>query len=205
MKHPPQITAVLDELEAFGKANDAAVSDRTSKLLNLERETAQLVELLILNGRRRRLLEIGTSNGFSAIWLAATLRAVGGTTPLVTVERDADKVAQAEANVGRAGLSDLVRIRHGEATAVVESLDGPFDCVFFDADRVSAPAQLRSLLPGKLTPDALVLADNVTSHPEENAEFLALVRGLADFRSTVVPVGKGLLVACRLETSAAAR
>ena len=189
-------TAVLAELATHGQTHDAAEADRRRKLLNLEPDTARLIELLILNGRRQRILEIGTSNGYSAIWIAATLRRLGGTVPLLTLEREADKVAQARRNVERAGLGDLVRVLEGEATPLVASLEGPFDCVFFDADRISAPEQLRLLLP-RLTPDALLLADNVLSHPGEIAGLLAAVEKLPDFRSTVVSVGKGLLVACR--------
>jgi len=200
IQHPQPVAAVLEELAAFGRANDASEPDRRRKMLNLEPETAQLIELLVLNGRRLRILEIGTSNGFSAIWLAATLRLLGSTVPLITLERDANKVAQARRNVERAGLTDLVHILEGDATSLVASVTGPFDCVFFDADRVSASEQFRLLLP-KLTADALVLADNVISHPDESAEFLALIRTRSDFQSVVVPIGKGLLVACRRQAA----
>ena len=69
--------------------------------------------------------------------------------------------------------------------------------MFFDADRRSAPEQLRLLLP-KLTPDALLLCDNVLSHPAEVAEYLAAVEALPDFQHVVVPIGKGLSMAHRL-------
>jgi len=75
----------------------------------------------------------------------------------------------------------------------VAGLEGPFDCVFFDADRVSAPDQLRLLLP-RLSPDVLLLADNVLSHPNEIAGYLAALEALRDFERVVVPLGKGLSV-----------
>jgi predicted O-methyltransferase YrrM len=75
-------------------------------------------------------------------------------------------------------------------------LEGPFDCVFFDADRISAPRQLDVLMP-KLQADVLLLADNVLSHPEEISGYLSAVSGLADFSSVTVPVGKGLNIAYR--------
>ncbi|HEX6780169.1 MAG TPA: hypothetical protein VF099_18305 [Ktedonobacterales bacterium] len=75
-------------------------------------------------------------------------------------------------------------------------MSGPFDGVFFDADRLSAPAQLSLLLP-KLTPDALLLADNALSHPEEIAGYLAAVTARSDFDHLVISVGKGLSVAYR--------
>jgi predicted O-methyltransferase YrrM len=76
------------------------------------------------------------------------------------------------------------------------SVAAPFDCVFFDADRVSAPAQLEILLP-KLAPDALLLADNVLSHPQEVAEYRKMVECLPGFIWTVIAVGKGLHIAWR--------
>ena len=81
-------------------------------------------------------------------------------------------------------------------TEIVANLSGPFDCVFFDADRLSAPTQLK-LLIAKLTSDALVLADNVLSHPQEIAEYLATLDTLQLFDTLVIPIGKGLSVAYR--------
>lgn len=187
------IDAVLRDLETFGRENDAHIADRARKMLNLERETAEVLHLLIRGGNRRRVLEIGTSNGYSAIWIAAALPAG---CVLETVERDEEKVAEARRNLERTGLSERVRIYQGEATATVAGLSGPFDCVFFDADRTSAPEQLRLLLP-KLASDCLLLADNALSHPFEIAAYCAAVAGMSDFVSTTLPIGKGLHIAHR--------
>jgi predicted O-methyltransferase YrrM len=185
---------LLSDLFAAGREHDARELDHARRLLNLEPDTAQLVSILIRNGRRRQVLEIGTSNGYSTIWLAWSVKQTGGR--VTSIERDADKQAQAGANLDRAGLRALVDLRRSDATAVVASLAGPFDCVFFDADRRSAPEQLALLLP-KLTDDALLLADNALSHPDEIAGYLAAVEALPDVEHLVVPVGKGLSVAYR--------
>ncbi|MBP2291264.1 O-methyltransferase [Azospirillum rugosum] len=190
------VDRVLRDLESFGRENDSREGDRARKMLNLERETAELVHVLVRSGRRRRVLEIGTSNGVSTLWLAAALRATGATEPLISVERDPAKSAEARANLERAGLADRVRLLVGDATEVVAGLPGPFDCVFFDADRWSAPDQLRLLLP-KLERDCLLLADNALSHPEEIAGYIAAVEALPDVASTTFAVGKGLHVAHR--------
>ena len=190
------VNRVLRELESFGRDNDSRESNRALKMLNLERETAELLHLLLRSGRRRRVLEIGTSNGVSTLWIAAALRAVGAAEPLISVERDPARSAEARANLERAGLADRVRLLVGDATAVVAGLPGPFDAVFFDADRWSAPDQLRLLLP-KLERDCLLLADNALSHPAEIAGYIAAVEALPGFAATTVAVGKGLHVAHR--------
>lgn len=187
-----ELQQLLIELEAFGAENDAREDDRAKKMLNLERETAQLISIMIRSSQRKHLLEIGTSNGYSTLWLAWAAKATGG--HVTSIERSPDKQAMADANLRRAGLRDHVELLLGDATEIVASLAGPFDFVFFDADRTSAPDQLKLLLP-KLLPGALVLADNVLSHPDQIAGYLAAVESVPDFDHMVVPVGKGLSVA----------
>ncbi len=80
------------------------------------------------------------------------------------------------------------------ATAIAAQHTGPFDCLFFDGDRISAPAQLDILLP-KLFRPALLLADNALSHPDQIAGYLDRVSGLPQVSHIVLPVAKGLSVA----------
>ncbi|MBV9282444.1 MAG: class I SAM-dependent methyltransferase [Chloroflexi bacterium] len=185
---------LLAEIQEQGRRRDEREPEHSKRFLNLEPDTARLISILVRSTRRTRVLEIGTSNGYSTIWLADALRSTGGR--LTSVERDAGKQALADANLRRAGLRDPVELVQGDATAVVEALPGPFDLVFFDADRKSAPQQLSVLLP-KLTPNVFVLADNVLSHPEEIAPYLRAVESLPGFEALIVPVGKGLSLAYR--------
>jgi predicted O-methyltransferase YrrM len=194
----PPVMRVLDEVERFGLSHDPAQAERKHKMLNLERTTAELIHILLLSSGRKRVLEIGTSNGFSAILIGATLQSIDGAVPLTTIEQDPLKVAGARRNIAHANLSFMVQVIQGSATAVVDDLAGPFDCVFFDADRVSAPEQLKILLP-KLEPDVLLLADNVLSHPQEVEAYIATIAELPDFVTATVPVGKGLHIAFRRE------
>lgn len=188
------LRALLAELEEAGRLNDEREQERSKKMLNLEPETARLISILLRSSKRTRLLEIGTSNGYSTIWLAWAMRVTGG--QVTSIDREAEKLRLADENLRRAGLREFVELRQGDATNIVADLSGPFDGVFFDADRLSAPAQLSLLLP-KLTPDALLLADNALSHPEEIAGYLAAVTARSDFDHMVIPVGKGLSVAYR--------
>lgn len=188
--------AVLAGLEQFGRDNDARRQDRSSKMLNLERDTAELLHLLVRATNRKRVLEVGTSNGVSTIRLAAALQDSADAQPLFTIERDGAKHAQAVENLRLAGVSERTCLLLGDATEIVRTLVGPFDCVFFDADRVSAPEQLAVLLP-KLAPDCLLLADNALSHPGELAGYRTMVEQLPGFISVLVPTGKGLHLAHR--------
>jgi predicted O-methyltransferase YrrM len=190
----PELAARLDALHAEGAAHDAGEPERRRKRLNLERPSAELLYLLLRASGRRRVLEIGTSNGLSAIWIQAALRGTGGA--LISIDREPAKIAEARANLVAAGLLDGATLLCGDATEIARDLPGPFDCVFFDADRVSAPAQLELLLP-KLTADALLVCDNVLSHPDEVAGYLDAIGRLPGFAATTVPVGKGLHLAHR--------
>src|ERR671925_296937 len=91
----------LDELYEEGSRNDAREQDRSKKMLNLAPETAQLLSILVQSSRRTRLLEIGTSNGYSTIWLAWAASATGGR--VISIDRDAHKQAMADANLRHVG------------------------------------------------------------------------------------------------------
>jgi predicted O-methyltransferase YrrM len=188
----PELRTLLKQLEEHGRAHDARESEHSRRLLNLEPETAELVSILARSSGARRALEIGTSNGYSTIWLAASIGPAGGR--VVSVDRSGEKQGMARENLSQAGLSEYVDLRCGDATEVVRTLTGPFDLVLFDADRKSAPAQLNLLLP-KLAATAFVLADNVLSHPAEIVDYLVMLKGLLQFRHVVVPIGKGLSIA----------
>jgi len=185
---------LLKEIEERGRENDARTTEHSRKMLNLEPASAQLLSILVRASGVTRGLEIGTSNAYSTIWLAWSLSPAGGR--IVSIDRNPDKHSLARENLRRANLLDRVDLRTGDAAEIARELTGPFDLVFLDADRRKFPEILQILLP-KLAPKALVMADNVHSHPEEIAEYLKLVSSIADFQHTIVPVGKGLSIAFR--------
>lgn len=187
-----ELRAFLRELEEQGRTHDAQESEHSRKFLNLEPETAEIVSILARSISARRVLEIGTSNGYSTIWLAASIGPEGGR--VISIDRSPEKQEMARANLAQAGVLEYVDLRLGDATEIVKTLPGPFDFVFFDADRVSAPEQLALLLP-KLAHPALILADNALSHPDQIAGYLAAIAGLHDVQHVIIPVGKGLSVA----------
>jgi predicted O-methyltransferase YrrM len=157
-------------------------------MLNITPDTGRLLWILIRTSRATRILEVGTSNAYSTIWLADAARATGGR--VVTLEADPGKIALARENLRRAGCADRVDLIAGRATETLATLTGPFDFVFLDADRASYLTYLELVLP-KVLPGGLIVADNVTSHPDELAAYLARVRSHPELVSVTVPVGKG--------------
>lgn len=188
------LQTLLAEMQKHGRAHDACQQDPNKKMLNLRPETALLVSILVRSSRRTRLLEVGTSNGYSTIWLAWAAAAHGGR--VISIDHSAEKLALADANLRRARLRHIVDLQPGDAAEVVRTLPGPFDFVFFDSVRMRPEEPLKPLLP-KLSEDALILADNVLSHQEGMRSYLGLIAEHPAFTHAIVPVGKGLSVAYR--------
>ncbi len=151
---------LLDEDAALELALRDAVDAGLPTIAVTPSQGKQL-QLLARSIGARRILEIGTLGGYSAIWLARAL-APGGR--LVTLEVDPRCAETAAASIARAGLADVVEIRRGAALDTLPALAAehpePFDFVFIDADKRHTPDYFEWAL--KLTrPGALIVADNV--------------------------------------------
>jgi predicted O-methyltransferase YrrM len=182
------LTALLDQLARFGAENDARETERPRRMLNITPDTGRLLWILIRSMRAAKILEVGTSNAFSTIWLADAARETGGR--VTTLEVNAGKIRLALENLERAGLSDRVDIVEGRAEESLRRLDGPFDFVFLDADRPSYLTYLELVVP-RLRPGGLLVADNVTSHAGELQDYLARVKSHPALFSVTVPIGNG--------------
>lgn len=186
---------VVEALEAEQRERSAR-AERGEDVLPLRclpREGAELLHLLAATGGRRRALEVGTSAGYSGVWIAAALPADG---ELVTIERKPRKIELARRTFARAGLDGRVRIEQGEALQVLSDLQGPFDLAFLDADKDAYPAYLRHCAR-LLRAGGLLVADNVLSHRRDLAPYVRDVRAHEEFVTVTVPVGNGLEVSLK--------
>jgi predicted O-methyltransferase YrrM len=197
---PPQETGLVDtlealmaELERFGAANDAATSERARRMLNITRDTGEFLAVMVRATLARRVLEIGTSNGYSTLWLAGAAKAIGGC--VTTVEFAPYKVGLARANFERSGLSPLITLIHEDASRFLQRDDQvAYDLVFLDAERPQYAGwwpQLRRVL----RPGGLLIVDNATSHTQQLAPFVAVVSADREFTTCLVPVGNGEFLA----------
>ena len=195
------LLALLERLARFGEDNDARETARPRRMLNITRDTGRLLWILVGTTRATRILEVGTSNGFSTIWLADAARSTGGR--VTTLELNPDKIALARTNLAEAGLAAFVDIVEGRAADTLAALPGPFDLVFLDADRPSYLTYLELVVP-KLRAGGLLVADNVTSHASELGDYLARVKSDPRLFSVTVPIGNGEEIAVKLGDGGAA-
>ena len=187
----------LENLYADGAEHDRAQPDRLLKRRNLESDTADLLSTVVRIARARTVVEIGTSNGYSTIWLADAVGDTGGAVVSVdTASLDEARNNLASADTVQPGLAARVEFRQDDGGAYLARLaDGSVDLLFLDSERVEYPGWWPH--PARILRPAGVLAiDNVLSHADEVAPFLKLLD--RDFVGTTVAVGKGLYLASRL-------
>src|ERR1035438_1392067 len=186
---------LLSEIEQFGKDNDTAITDRSRRMLNITRDTGEFLDVLVRATNARRALEIGTSNVYSTLWLAHAAIAIGGL--VTTVELSNAKVTMAAANFERSGMASVIRQVHGDAGHVLSSTgDSQYDLIFLDSERLEYPGWW-PYLRRMLRPGGLLVADNATSHSEQMAPFIELVKADPTFNSCLVPIGNGEFLATR--------
>jgi caffeoyl-CoA O-methyltransferase len=156
---------------------------------NVTEADGRLLHDLILKRGYARALEIGTSTGHSGIWQAWALSKTGGS--LVTVEIEEFRHLTAVRNFRAAGLDAWIDARLGDAHKLVETLEGPFDFIFIDADQNWTPSYFRALLP-KLAAGGCFAVHNVLSlgYMKGVREFLDEVRAL-DFMETTIETSSG--------------
>jgi caffeoyl-CoA O-methyltransferase len=145
----------LPELRAVAEETGAAFSERAG-MLSGHLEGSFLRTLIALTGARR-VLEIGTFTGYSALAMASALPA-GGT--LVTCDISEEHVAVARRHIEASPWRDRIEIRMGDARQTIAALEGPFDVVFIDADKVNYANYYEAVLP-KLADDGVIAVDNV--------------------------------------------
>ena len=183
------------ELERFGEQHDEAQPSRGRKMLNITRDTGELLALLVQTRGAQAVLEIGTSNGYSTLWLAEAVKRLDGR--VTTIELDESKRAMAALNFEHAELEPWIDQLAGEAGSLFPSLPtAGYQLIFLDSDRQHYQGwwpEIRRLL----APRGLLVVDNAISHESEMRDWMAQVRRDPDFLTSLVPVGKGEFLVVR--------
>lgn len=167
------VEPLLAELEGKGR-----------QMLSVPRKDGQFLHLLVKASRAKSVLEIGTSHGYSAIWMSLALEETGG--KMTTIEIRPDRVELAKANVGKAGLSHRVTFKEGDAHQIVPTLDGPFDFVFLDADKSGQVDYFNKLFPKKLAPGAIIAVHNAIRSAGDMKDYFDLINAHPEFDSIIL-------------------
>ena len=192
---PERVRGVMTSLEARDARDRVDGTPHGKRLRAIAPDVGRLLAGLILAGRSRLIVEVGTSGGYSTLWLAIAAARTGGR--VITYEIDPEKAKLARATFAEAGVQELVDLRESDGVAALPGLAGTADLVFVDAEKRD---YLRMLEPAilALRSGGWLVADNLVSHEDELVGFRDAA--LADPRlvGLVVPVGGGELLAVRL-------
>ena len=177
----PRILSLIDELDALRTSRDDH--------WQIPRVEGEMLHHIALSSGAKRIVEVGTSYGFSGLWWGAALRETGG--QLHTIDMSRKKYDASRQTFDRAGLSNTIVNYLGDAREVLATIDGPIDIAFIDADKPACRAYFDLIWP-KLRVGGSILTDNATTHREELAEYIAYVRSVPRAGSTEVAIGNGV-------------
>ncbi len=182
----PQIVEVLTGLEEVRKG--------AVPFWNVPQTTALFLHMMVRVTQAKKVLEIGTSNGYSGIHLAEALSHNQGV--LYTVESHAERFKIAGQNFQRAGLTPFIKQIFGHAPEILPEVNEVLDLIFLDATKLEYKSYLEVLIP-KLRSGGVMIADNCVSHRKELGEFFKLVEEAPELESVLLPFDSGLLMAIK--------
>lgn len=175
-------------------AFDALQTERTQRYRNIEPESALFLAMQIRVQQSKKILEIGTSTGYSTLWLANAAQETQG--QITTLEIEPDRTAQAQQYAQELGLDHVIDFRIGDAQAFLNNNLNHYDFILLDAERDAYVDYWDNLQYMIVPKSGIMIVDNVISHAAEVQEFIALVQSDARFITTTLSVGAGLFLVC---------
>ena len=181
----PAIESILKGIKAADKG-----------LLAVSEEDGRFLRVMVATRNARSVLEIGAASGYSGIWLGLGARETRG--HVVSIEYDPQRAKEAAANIQKAGLTDVVRVVHGDAFVEIPKLQGTFDLVFLDAWKPDYKRFFDMVFP-RLEPGGVFLAHNVVNKAPDMEPFLKTIQNHPRlFTSIVSPGSEGMSVSYKL-------
>ena len=174
-RDPAQLKQLLDQMDAKGY-----------RFWSVPRKDGEFLHLLVKATRARSVLEVGTSHGFSAIWMGLALEETGGR--LTTIEIDKERYDLARRHVSEAELAQRITLIKGDAHREVVKLEGPFDFVFLDADKEGQMDYFNKRYPKKLVPGGILAAHNAIRQANSMKDYLEMIRKHSGFDTVTLSV-----------------
>jgi len=172
-REAPHIRRLLDEMDSKG-----------SQFLSVPRRDGEFLYFIVKATRSRNVLEVGTSHGFSAIWLGLALEETDGR--LTTIEIDKERYDLTRRNVREAGLSRRITCIRGDAHVEVTKLEGPFDFIFLDADKEGQTDYFNKLYPKKFLPGGILAVHNAIRQANFMKDYLEMIQKHPDFDTVIL-------------------
>lgn len=182
----PSIQKLLNELENFGQKNKGC--------FNIPASTGKFFYNLLLISKSKNILEIGTSNGYSTIWLSEAAKHNNG--KITTIEISEFKVKMAKENFKRSKLNNI-KIIHGDAIKEIPKLNQKYDFMFIDAIKRYYIDYLR-LAEKNLKKGSIIVADNAVIFKDKMKNYLNYVEKGKNYSSVLVPIGTGVEFSVKL-------
>ena len=171
--------------------------EKTAKqYTNIAPENGQFLFILIRSIQAQNVLEVGTSNGYSTIWLAAALKETGGR--LMTLEFDPKRAEEAQMHLQEAGLDSIVEVRIGNALDEIPKCDTTFDLIFLDAEKDEYRRYLELALPN-IRPGGLIVADDTVTMRDEMLDYIEFVFNTPLLHSVDIPLDDGVILSYKAD------
>jgi caffeoyl-CoA O-methyltransferase len=191
----PEVLDVMARLEMRDQQERARELPGSERIQALHPESGRLVYVLALARGAKNIVEIGTSHGYSTLWLAAAAKVNGGV--VVTCDTNRERIAAARDNFAAAGLADVIQILEGDAREMLRDRGEPVDFLFIDAEKGYYESYF-DVVYQRLVKGGIVVADNVLSHRDELEDYIMYVENHPNLESAMVPIGRGLEISVKL-------
>ena len=193
-------TAFTDRINQLYRSfmqHDAVQSDRIKRYRNIEPDSAQYLAMLIRIQQSKKILEIGTSTGYSTLWMADAIQVTGG--KLTTLEIDSARTAKAQNYATELKLDHVIDFWVGDAkNFLVEQHDQQYDFILLDAERDAERDAYLDYWPYLqqmfIKQGSVLIVDNVISHAAEVKSFIEAVKNDERFMSMTLSLGAGLFL-----------
>ena len=195
-------------MEEMIKQKLAELNKTQDEFWNISPESGNFLSMLIKAGNYKNILELGTSNGYSAIWIANALQETNG--HLVTIEYSQERKQLAEKNLEECNLLDKVTLLQGKIIEILERLDlklfynhddtdNPYiNFVFIDASKLEY-VEYFNLIHSRMKKNGMIVADNIISHESKVQNYIDLISAHENYQTVKLNLGSGLLVSLKIK------
>ncbi|MBN1218363.1 MAG: DUF1442 domain-containing protein [Anaerolineae bacterium] len=180
---------ILTRLEMQDQQERAQNLLREQRLRAMRPDSAKLLFTLVVANKAQTIVEIGSSAGYSTLWLAYAASITGG--QVVACELNSTKADNIRTNLEKAHLADYVQILVGDARDLLRQRKEPIDFVFIDGEKDQYESYF-DVVYKQLGVGSMVVADNAVSHADELLDYITYVQNHPNLESVTVPIGKGL-------------